>query len=643
MPFVPAGERWPEFSFRSILRALWKRKLLIVLIWAAVTGIAMLSVHRIGSSLQCDGHRSGRSVVGAIDVAAGTGVQSRVDSYPGGTTFQLGPGIFRLQEIAPKNSDVFIGTLGPNGERLTILSGARLLTSFQRQGSYWVVRGQTQEGQQNGSCLDGYPRCDRPEDFFIDDVPLWHVDSLVAVGPGKYFFDYPADKIYFWDNPTGHKVETSVSYAAFYGPATGVVIQNVIVEKYAIPVQFGAIGGEVSGASWTVDNCEIRWNHGAGIHISADGWSVRNSYIHDQGQIGMTAGIDSAHPINRAVIENNELADNKDYAGVSMGFEAGGSKFSDTADLTVRNNFVHGNVMAGLWTDGYNIRAEYANNTIVDNPGTGIFHEVSCQVNIHDNVIRRNGSPRTLGIIRPFQESFAILISSSREANIYNNVIQIDTATDTNAIGLMQQSDRHVTDPQTGLEVSECNPLCTCFVIRNSVHNNAITMTGTTGYGGSGAFQDVAGSPPVPDLFTRGNSFDYNTYHVTRLSDLHWIWGAVGTWGDFLKWSEFRAFGQEPHGTVDTNISVPNPPAITSPRTAAAIVGQVFSYQATASSTPLAVEAAPLPAGLTLNRRTGRIYGTPTAPGQTNVTLRVMNADGIGTANLRLRVSTSAP
>ena len=131
---------------------------------------------------------------GSVTVNAGDNVQSLVDSKTG-TTFYFNPGIYRGQSIAPKDRDIFIGASG------AILNGADLVTSFTREGSYWVVSNQNQSGTRTGSCLPEMPRCSYPEDFFIDGVPLQHVDSLAKVGRGKYFFDYTQRKIYFSDDP----------------------------------------------------------------------------------------------------------------------------------------------------------------------------------------------------------------------------------------------------------------------------------------------------------------------------------------------------------------------------------------------------------------------------------------------------------
>jgi hypothetical protein len=80
------------------------------------------------------------------------------------------------------------------------------------------------------------------------------------------------------------------------------------------------------------------------------------------------------------------------------------------------------------------------------------------------------------------------------------------------------------------------------------------------------------------------------------------------------------------------------PPAITSPGTASGSAGKPFSYQITATNNPASYSATPLPSGLNLNATSGRISGTPVAPGTTNVTMGATNPNGTGTATLMISI-----
>jgi hypothetical protein len=445
-----------------------------------------------------------------IVLNSGSDLQKAVDANPEGTNFYLTAGLYRLQSIRPKNRDVFIGDPGAT------LSGARLLTSFERQGAYWVATQQTQQGQLNGQCDSSHPRCTYPEDLFFDDKPLTHVAALEQVTAGKWFFDYAADRIYFADDPTGHRVETSVLRSSFSGPAVNVTIRGLTIEKYASPAQMGAIGDQYPGAGWIIDSNQIRWNHGLGVNVAANGQILKNN-IHHNGQMGMGGMGDNI------LVEGNEAAFNN-YAGYDSIWEAGGSKFVKTNHLIVRNNNSHDNLGSGLWTDIDNINTLYEGNTVTNNLSAGITHEISYAAIIRNNVVRGNGY-RTNAWLWDAQ----IQVQNSQNVEVFGNTIVVP-ATGGNGIVLSQQ------DRGTGAY----GPY---KVLNNKVHNNSVTYLGSSGASGAVADDDSA------TMFAGGNLFDSGNYHITDMNSPHWAWNNA-----LRTWSDFRAQGQELSGTADTTI-----------------------------------------------------------------------------------------
>ncbi|SDH88415.1 cellulose binding domain-containing protein [Mucilaginibacter gossypii] len=79
-------------------------------------------------------------------------------------------------------------------------------------------------------------------------------------------------------------------------------------------------------------------------------------------------------------------------------------------------------------------------------------------------------------------------------------------------------------------------------------------------------------------------------------------------------------------------------PEISSATTATATSGGPFSYNIVASANPSSYSASGLPAGLSIDAATGIISGTPTALGQSEITIAATNASGTGTATLMLNV-----
>lgn len=446
----------------------------------------------------------------ALTLYPGDDLQAASTANPPGTTFLIKAGVHRMQRVNPKDNQVFMGEPG------AILNGSRSLTSFNRAGNAWYAAGQTQQEQMNGMCLATVPRCTFSEDLFLDDVPLKHVSSLAQLTPGTWFFDYAADRIYLADDPTGRKVETSVARGAFWGASKGVTIRGLIIEKYAIPAQMGAIGDQYPGPGWIVENNEVRWNHGTGI-AGGDGAQILRNFVHHNGQKGIGAnGVD-------VIVDGNEISHNN-YAGFSPGWEAGGTKFALTNRLIVRNNYVHDNVGSGLWTDIDNINTLYENNTVINNSYGGITHEISYSAIIRGNTVKNNG-----WAFCPWLWGGQIQVQNSQNVEVYNNTVVVGP-TGGNGLVLVQQS----------RGAGQYGPYLTT---NNYVHHNDITYQGTVGMSGAAADWN-AGS-----VFGGANQFSFNTYHSPNLSAYLWAWN-----GAARDWSGFLGQGQDGGGSADTNV-----------------------------------------------------------------------------------------
>lgn len=104
--------------------------------------------------------------------------------------------------------------------------------------------------------------------------------------------------------------------------------------------------------------------------------------------------------------------------------------------------------------------------------------------------------------------------------------------------------------------------------------------------------------------------------------------------------------GYDDHDDLAFSVGAAAPPlapVITSPSTASATVGSVFSYPITASNSPTSFNATSLPAGLTINTATGLISGIPASTGAFDVALTASNAEGTGSASLTLTISAASP
>jgi hypothetical protein len=381
-----------------------------------------------------------------VAVAPSDDLKSVVVAQPESATICIKPGVHRLaDEITPKNAQKFIGEPG------AVISGARLLTGWVKSGSNWYVDGQTQESQPFGECESG-SACSYNEDVYRDDQRLERVLNLSTLGPGKFYFDYSANRIYIADDPAGHKLEGAVAPKFLAGiQTTGVTVRGLVVEKFASPGQIGAV---TSGPGWTIEDNEFRFNHGIGLDLPGAGAVVRNNNIHHNGQLGI-----GGYKTSDALIENNEIAYNN-TAEFSREWEAGASKFVFATNLTLRGNHVHHNAGNGLWTDGDGYNIVYEDNYIHDQEGNGLHHEVGCNAVIRNNRIENNGV-NTM--------SNGIMVTASQNVEIHGNTVK------NNGNGIVIWHQFREQDPNQKYS-------CEWTLDNVSVHNNEVTMSsGATG------------------------------------------------------------------------------------------------------------------------------------------------------------------
>ena len=426
-----------------------------------------------------------------VMVHPGDNIQALVKAHPPDTSFTIGPGVYRLESISPKDGDSFAGESG------AVLSGAEVLTSFTRKDQHWVADVSVKsKGSYRGECDAGHPACMFPEDLFIDDVPLQRAGNLSDASPGKWYLDYGAGKVYLSDNPNHHTVEIGLVAHAFYGSAKDVTIQGLTIEKYADVAGDGAIEGQSESAQrsqgWVIQNNVIKLNHGMGIRLG-NSMQVLNNKVVNNGQMGLGGSGDGI------LVAGNEIAYNN-YAGYKYGWEAGGTKFAFTKGLVVRDNFVHNNNGPGLWTDIENHDALYEHNRTTANKEAGILHEISYHAIIRDNTIEKDGFDGP-GEDSPWHGA-GIIITGSANVEVYGN-----TVTDCmNGI--------------VGLQPDRKNARGESYSLRNLyVHDNVITQT--TGIA-AGILSSRLMSQSVFESW--GNRFANNTFHLASENGNYFAW-----------------------------------------------------------------------------------------------------------------------
>jgi len=416
-----------------------------------------------------------------VSLVPGDDLQDAVESCPEGTAFKLAKGIYRLQSLTPKNNQKF------NGGQGVIFSGAIVLSNWRRDGEHWIVDGLPGPIHRSGYCRDKSDLCTYREDLFVNNVYFPRVATLSDLRRGNWYFENGT--AYLKEDPGGKTIELGVVPAAFTGSATGVVIKNITVEKYASEAQHGAVDGSRS-RKWELTDVVAQWNHGGGLEIG-DGMTLKGGSYSHNGQIGIVGGGDDV-TINSVKISRNN------YAKFSAGWEAGGTKFSGANGLVVQNSCVHDNDGPGLWTDINNVDTLYESNIVFNNNGDGIKHEISYSATIRGNLVGNNGKN-----FDSWLWGSQILIQNSSNVEVVGNTVQV-AADGGNAISMIYQ------DRGTGT-------LGPWVTTKNRVHQNKIVFLGPRGAGGTVADFDI-------EQFEQDqtNRFERNVYVVVDTNFPHW-------------------------------------------------------------------------------------------------------------------------
>jgi len=287
-----------------------------------------------------------------------------------------------------------------------------------------------------------------------------------------------------------------------------VTIRNLVIRK--MPMK-GIHAYRDACDRWTIEYNEIAYNK-YGLNAPSNSL-IRNNYIHHN-----SGDPTSQIPSNQGGGYGAYLSSNTVFSDNEISYNGPEQKILGSTNITFRNNFVHHNLNNGIWYDGDNPGALIENNTVEDNPGEGIFHEVSHHGIIRNNTIRRNADN-------------GIFISNSQNIEIYGNVLEENFR----GINLFIDCQRAIDEGA----VSE--------LVNDNAHDNTIKV-GT----GSGALANMLGITRCTSAqltpYTGGSKnlkFQNNHYSMPNTTGSWWYWGGVSN-----TWSQWQALGNDTTGSI---------------------------------------------------------------------------------------------
>jgi hypothetical protein len=227
----------------------------------------------------------------------------------------------------------------------------------------------------------------------LSHTTYWFAPGVHTLGGNDYTQIIPGSWSTYIGAPGAILDGQRTNFYAFGGYATHVTVSYLTIED------FGVLGGnqdqgvvnEDSAAWWTIDHSTVIDNAGAGVMLGSDN-TLSYDCLESNEQYGFNA-YSPKGPVH-LLLDHDEIADNDTYnwetrdpgCGCS-----GGGKFWDVNGAVITDNWIHGNLSAGLWADTDNTGFELTGNYFSDNYSYGLTYEISYNALIENNTFVRNG------------------------------------------------------------------------------------------------------------------------------------------------------------------------------------------------------------------------------------------------------------
>ncbi len=342
---------------------------------------------------------------------APTSLQNALKIAPAGATIVFRGGTYRGLDslLAPRR----VTFQAARGEAPWI-KGSVIVTGWVRDGSAWRKDNWTHKFGASPRIGPEYvdpkfPLAGERDMVFLNDQALQQVATRAEVGPGSFFVDGKAQKLFIGDDPSGKVVEAAVYEQGLQiwknGPndPTGSIVRGLGFAHY------GDQGLTVRAPNVLIEDNTFAWSGQRGMNIyDAPHAVIRGNAFVANSRVGLRASRN-----RRLVVENNLFAWNNvdrwrpawDAAGVKIT----NMDYGAQDGLLFRGNLAENNAATGVWLDIDVNDAVVVHNIARRNQGIGIFFEISDKAIIAFNLSYENG--------------MGVMVSNARNARVWNNTL----------------------------------------------------------------------------------------------------------------------------------------------------------------------------------------------------------------------------
>jgi nitrous oxidase accessory protein NosD len=309
-------------------------------------------------------------------------LQSLIDAAPAGSLLQVPACLYTESVVINK-------PLTLDGQGQAEIRGADAWWGWTPAGGGWSSSNTLPFFDNSAGVMCFDPRCQWPEQVFIDGRPLTQVAPGSTPGAGQFAMD-GGRHVVIADNPNGHTIEVSTRTSWITTQSDNVTIRGFTMRYAANPAQTGAVGN-AGHNNWTLANNNLYSTHGAIVVLGGPNSQLKvlNNQIAASGFEGIL-GFQN----NDTLVQGNNVFWNN-TEGFLLDWAGGGVKFSRASNTVMDGNEVHDNLGPGLWCDDACSNITFSSNRVYRNAGARpngsgspqIFFEISDGALISGNAV----------------------------------------------------------------------------------------------------------------------------------------------------------------------------------------------------------------------------------------------------------------
>lgn len=286
-----------------------------------------------------------------------------------------------------------------------VLDGASSITDWTAANGRWWARWHTDFNRAGHPfTTDERPEAGWPEQFFVDERNLVEVTKIASVGPGTFFHDRSADRVWVGDDPSGRAMAGSdLSWGLYLNRADGSSVTGIDVERYATETRHMA-AVRAYGNDLRLEDVTVVDNARIGVSVMGERVRLDDVRAISNGHLGI-----HGHRSDGLVVSDSDVLDNNRERFDAF-HSAGGIKVTESTNLLVDGSRVIGNRGPGVWTDLDTQKVAITSNLITRNARSGVEIELSERVVVADNTVHANGEA-------------GVWVLESRDVDVWHNSV----------------------------------------------------------------------------------------------------------------------------------------------------------------------------------------------------------------------------